>query len=516
VKHSAIHITDYNMGDNPRFEHVFSIWDKLTHQYHIIGLIYNAEKKLLIVPRGLDIFYLENTFGINAELDTDHDPMEVLDTIRVKYKPRDTVQISAINFMIGSEKYRANASKSQLSVNLSTGKGKSYCSIVTSAIMKLRTMIITSSVGWLEQWRDYIVEYTDTLPKEIYMLVGSSTIHRLLKSDISKYKYILASHATLKSYASKYGWDAVTELFKYTKIGIKIYDEAHLNFENMTYIDAHTNTYKTFYVTATPARSDGDENIIYKYYFKNVPSVNLFDADDDPHTHYVSLHYNSKPTVQDISGCSNVYGFDKNSYSKYVVRQPSFYKLLHVVIELGMRNPGKVILYIATNDAIKIIYDWMHYNYPELNGNIGIYTSIIKENKEKQLENKFILSTTSSLGAAMDVDGLHMVVVLAEPFKSPVITKQSMGRTRAYDTFYIEIVDRGFQTIRKYFQSKLPIYEKYALSVSKIDISDKELDDRVNGIMINRHGELYQPFTIYNNIKSYDTENLRCPFTIVN
>ena len=508
VKHSSIHIANYEMGECTRLENIFSIWDKLTHTTHIKGLVYDEENKILMVPRGIDISYLENLFKEQAVVDTGHDSMGKIEDIMIKYKPRDDVQMDAISFMVGHDKFRGNARKSQLNINLNTGKGKSYCSIVATAILKLRSMVITSSVNWLKQWKGYILEYTDTKPQEIYMMVGSATIHRLLDTDISNYKYILASHSTIKSYATKFGWDKISELFEYCNIGIKIYDEAHLNFDNMIYIDAYTNTYKTYYVTATPARSDADENIIFKYYFKNVPSIDLFNDEEDPHTDYISMHYNSKPRVQDISLCANAYGFDKNKYSKYVVQQDNFYKLLHILIKLAINNGDKNIFYIATNDAIKIVYKWIIDNYPELSNDVGIYTSIITENKKEQLNKKIILSTTSSLGAAMDVKGLKMVVVLAEPFKSEVKARQSLGRTRDHFTYYIEIVDVGFQRIRRYHTSKMPIYKKYALSVSKIVLKDDELDRRVSAIL-NERNILYRPFFIESEHSTYE-----CPFII--
>ena len=68
------------------------------------------------------------------------------------------------------EKYYHTADKSMLSVNLNTGKGKSYCAVATMSFYEVASIVITDNVGVLDQWRDYILEYTDIKIGEIYYL----------------------------------------------------------------------------------------------------------------------------------------------------------------------------------------------------------------------------------------------------------------------------------------------------------------------------------------------------------
>lgn len=486
VKHSSIHINDYVMGDSSKLEYTFSIWDKLRFTNELKILEYDEINKVLMVPRGMDIYYLENIFNTKAVIDYNYDKMDYVSTINLKHLPRDNVQKEALAFMMGEKDYKYNKKKSQLSVNLNTGKGKTYCAITACALYSLRSIIIAGSIDWLEQWRDCILEYTDTLPSEIYMLVGSASIHRLLNKDMSQYKFILASHDTIKSYSDKNGWDKLSELFKYMRVGLKFYDEAHLNFANMAKIDAYTNTHKTYYITATPLRSDQDENVLYSYYFKNVPSINLFNEEEDPHTNYIAMRYNSRPNPMEVTSCNNPYGFDKNKYSTYVLKKENFYKVLRIVIDLAISNGQKNVFYIAKNEAIASIYEWIIFNYPELINDIGVYNSTVKVNKEEQLEKRIILSTTKSLGTAKDIKGLKMVVVLAEPFASKVLARQTLGRTRNADTYYIDIIDDGFAPIKRYYNEKKDLFRKYACSMTEIKLSNEELDRRVNNIMNKR------------------------------
>lgn len=493
VKHTCIEINNYEFGDSPRLENFFSIWDPLYHTVKYQCIEYIEEEKKLILPRGIDIYWLENLFQCNAILDKKHDKINEIEPIMIKYLPRDSTQKEALRFVLGQKEYRHTSTKSQLSLNLNTGAGKTYIAVASIAWMNMRSMVIASSIDWLNQWKKCICEYTNIKPQEIFIISGTNSIYRLLNTDNSKYKIFLASHNTIKSYGDKVGWKSVGDLFKYLGIGLKIYDEAHLNLTNLSMIDFYTNTYKTLYLTATPARSNREENDIYKLYFKNIPSIDLFDEENDPRTEYHSIHFNSHPTPQNLSKAKNAYGFDRNYYIGYIVDTENFKRLLHIIMNDIVKNTnGKILIYIGTNDSIKKVYDWIVAHYPTYIDNIGIYTSLTTGNKKQELEKKIILSTTKSCGAAVDIKGLKTTIVLAEPFKSEVLARQSLGRTRDRDTLYIDVVDEGFFYCKNYYNKKKPIFEKYATECIGNRISDSELINRSDDI-INTRSNLIVP-----------------------
>ena len=98
----------------------------------------------------------------------------------------------------------------------------------------------------------------------------------------------------------------------------------------------------------------------------------------------------------------------------------------------------------------------------------------------------------------MDIADLKMTVVLNEPFKSHVLAQQSLGRTRADDTFYIECVDIGFPQISRYYLYKRPIFDKYALSCSELRMRDAELTARVDKIIEERNMQYSEPVPFIN------------------
>ena len=493
VYRTHIQINNYDMKDSYIIEKTFSVWDPIRHKLVPKGMIYEKENKVLKLPRGIDIHWLEDIFKCDAVYDKSCDPYDEIGPTDIKYLPRDKEQQTALRFMLGVEEYKFTDQRTMLSINLPTGKGKTYCSIATMVVMNLKSIIITNSIEWLNQWKRFILEYTDITEEEIMFISGSSSVEMNIKYPNPNHKVYLVTHATLQAYGSNNGWESVHDLFRSIKVGIKFFDEAHLNFDNMYRIDYNTNTYKTFYVTATPGRSDRMEDLIYSNYFRNIPSIDLFDQENDPHTEYIAIKYNSHPTAIEIKNCKNKYGFDRNKYAAYVTNKSTFYKLLYVLICQAIRKRGKHLFYIGLNDSIQKIKEWIESNFPDLIGEVGVFTSLTDKNiRNDQLNKKIILSTTKSAGAAVDIDDLVETVNLAEPFKSKITAQQTFGRTRKSGTLYKDVVDVGFYYCKNYYNAKKPIFMKYATKFSEVNVTDEDLN-RTFMKEVNNQNDLIHP-----------------------
>src|SRR5699024_10623399 len=136
------------------------------------------------------------------------------------------------------------------------------------------------------------------------------------------------------------------------------------------------------------------------------------------------------------------------------------------------------------------------------------------EDKEFALTRSVILSTTKSAGAAMDIKGLKCTLVLAEPFKSAVLAKQTLGRTRDNNTYYIEIVDKVFKYCNKYVLDKRSILSTYAIDCKLVDLSEVEINNTYNNIinsqMLDNVGD--ESFIVPFTVQPY--EKMIKPFTI--
>ena len=510
VTNTAIIVDNYVLGESQQLERMFSKYDPITHKYNLEALYYDADNKKLYIPAGADLYKIKKYLNESYFTRINPTKFDKTATIKMKYGPRDPEQVEALSFMCDVNQYADMQGATQKMLSLSTGKGKTYCSIATIGFYQIKSIIITDSNTLLSQWKKNILEYTNLTESDVFSINGSDVCNMILNGSSGKANnasIYLCSHGTLRSFGNRYGWEKISELFEYLGIGLKFFDEAHLTFDNMLMIDYFTNVWRTYYVTATPARSDTRENQIFQISIKNVPMIDLFNKDKDPHTSYICIKWNSNPTPKDISYCKHrVYKFDRIKYVHYLIRKPEFYDMMRVAMDLALKCKGRVLMYIATNEGVLAVYKWINVNYPELMNDVGIFTSLVE--KEEKIENKvnkrILLSTSKSAGVGQHIEGLKMTMVIAEPYKSKVLAQQSLGRTRDEDSMYIEFLDMGFKYTMKYYYDKLPTFKKYAKDVSDMVMDKYELRKRAENLE-NAHnlGFIRSPFVFADNRFDY-------------
>ena len=503
IHNGAIVVNDYDLGDCRTLENQFMIYDKMYHKLFPLAIYYDAQHKRLFLPRGVDVEFVKRKVQSTMETDLKSTIVHSREykyynaRIDMKLPPRDDEQVEALKFILCKGNYSCYSGHSQFCVALLPGKGKTFIAACAISYLKIKTMVITSQTGILDQWKDRLQEYTTISDKDIVKLEGSATISRIINgsSSLADKSVFLCTHSTLQTYGSRYGWSKVGELFYKLGIGIKIFDEAHQCFNNMALIDFATrDVYRTYYLTATPSRSSSDENRIYKNYMKNVPSLELFNEGVDKHTGYISIQFNSLPRPSDINSCKNeTYGLNHMAYIKYLMRNERFWIMFDYIFSIVVKAGGRALFYIGTNDGIQKVYDRICMTYPELRNEVGIYTSINSDGKAEAKRKKYILTTTKSAGAGEDIAHLKYSIVLAEPFKSEVLARQTLGRTRDNDTTYIELVDVGFKQLFKYYQAKKPIFNKYAKSTKNLTVDNVRLANLQEEARINRENRFSNP-----------------------
>ena len=71
VKNTCVQLQGYKFGSCPPIENNFLCYEPTTHSYYFLGLYYDEEKEILYLPRGLDIWYIENQFQEKAIVERD-------------------------------------------------------------------------------------------------------------------------------------------------------------------------------------------------------------------------------------------------------------------------------------------------------------------------------------------------------------------------------------------------------------------------------------------------------------
>jgi len=471
VKHSSIVIPNYNLGDCEKLENMLSVWDDIYYKMDNIGFHYNEEKRELLLPRGLELGHLESYFRRPLQFDRNADESDPA-SYKLKVEPRSDIQRKSISFLLGEGDFAYTKQHTQLTLNLDTGDGKTYCVIAALTFMRTKSMIISHTDNIKNQWKESIIKMTNIDEKFIFNIDGSSTIKKLMKLEKLPYKIYLVNHGTIRSYGKKHGWDKVTELFKKLRIGVKVFDEAHLEFENLMKTDLHTNTKKTIYLTANFERSEHKQNRVFNLCFKNIAKYGVETKKEKrKHIVYVPVFFDSKPTLEDRANMRGRKGwFDKNKYSDYLIGKQIFFDVLKWLVDFFNDKEGRMLIMVSKINATEAVRDYLTHVID--NKTIGVYNSQVSDEvKSKVLHMDIISSTPKSMGTGTDIPKLRFSIN-AEPYTSSISANQFSGRLREYGedefTFYLELIDRGFPDVVNMYKKRFPKFKKKCHSIKEL------------------------------------------------
>lgn len=466
-------LNDYSLGDCPQLEKSLSIYDPIYFSYIPKGFVYEKENRKLLIPAGFPaqkVAFLTDRIIETVDEADEAAPM----SIRLITKPRSDLQKDAISFLVGEGQFANNKIYTQLVMNLNTGEGKTYVGIVFAALKRLKTAIIINTSKIKTQWYESLLKYTDIDKRSILEVKGSRMCLDIIDKP-HRYKQIdvfIITHSLIHSFCKQYGWNCLRDLFKAMKVGIKIYDEAHLEFRNMVKIDCYTNTKYSIYLTATFGRSAISEDYVYQKCFLSCPKYiqKKINNVGKKYINYIVSFYKTNPTILDIDKVRNKFGFDRNKYSKYQLDQDEFYSILKKMVEVFTKiKKNKTILLMTTIEGIREVSDFLKEKIPDIF--IAEYHSKIDpEMKDTALKADLIISTMKSLGVGADIPGLQCVIN-TESYKSNIIVEQVVGRLRKIDDEtkcnYVEIVDTAFNTLKAQQKSREKVLTK-TIQIGKV------------------------------------------------
>lgn len=476
VFHTHIEIFRYEMGDVPQLEKHLSIYDRALHKRIPLGYEYNEENKTLYIPRGVNLKYLERLFNEKPVINYTADSYDKV-SIKLKTMPRDEVQQKSIAFLTGHGEFNRTLWESQLLLQLDPGVGKTYITIASLTVLGLKPIIITHTLRIEDQWIDSFKTMTDLNERDILIIRGTKMMEDMMSVDPSKIKQkvYLVNHKTFAQFMKKYGGEKLREFFQHMKFGIKIYDEAHLNFQNTLRIDYYSNTKMTIYLTATFSRSIDTETKLFRTVFSDIISYGAEhkNKDENKHMVYVSMLYNSKPGYDQIAYMNTFKGFSKMRYSEYTISCPKFIDVLLQTVNYFIVREGKMLVLSSKIDSANTIADILKEKFP--NKRISTFHSKVSiEDKVFALEADIICSTPQSAGTGVDIPGLR-TLIMTESYSSLVEAEQVSGRLRPYkggteNTFYVELVDEGFDKVKKAFKKRLPVFHNKCVKVLSLKL----------------------------------------------
>lgn len=465
VYHSHITISPYKLGENERLERMLSIWIDAEYRFDPIGYYIDENTHILYVPRGINIAMLEKEFNSTAYIIKECIEPDRFTKVKMTVPPRDRIQVESIDFLSGFDDHRDAFKYGQQALILDTGDGKTYTTVHAIVNYKMKACIITHQDKIKQQWIDTFLSKTNMPSDMLINVSGSGNIWDVINGNLVGNIYFV-NHQTITSFAKQYGWPTVEKFFSAAKVGIKVFDEAHLNFKNVLHIDFFSDTFKTFYLTANFGRTDTKEGYLYKRAFSNVIKFGEETKnykEKRKHIVYIPVLYRSNPNTNALYSVMNAYGFSVLNFSKYALHDDinktqlrNFFKIL----EMALKFEGKILITVPKIDDTEFIKESIEKMYPFLNKKIGTINS--KNSKEYNDEVKtdydIICSTIKSCGTGVDIKKLRCIINM-EPFSSNIVANQLSGRLREYapdkDTYFFDLIDTAFPSCENQYRAKL-------------------------------------------------------------
>lgn len=470
--------------------------DEFAEDTKTLGFLYDKETDTLFLHKGIDINYLQRCLGnIRVVYDLYH-PFR---TMKFEYEeiipPRNEEQVDVIDFITGAG-YHNNAEESQLFLVKTGGFGKTFCSGVGLCKLKMKTLVITHRDSLRRQWYHSLFNMNGLTSNEVHEITSTEELEAIAKGKLKlDYDVYLLTHATFRASLNRI--QKMTDVMNITKnlgIGLKIIDEAHLEFRDTMIMDFCFNVKRNLYLTATAGRSGKDENSIFRHVFSNAvfykPSALLTDNAPKKWVNYTTVEVNThcKPQIYKFRVAGGK-GMNPASYGKWVIqydKKHTHFKCIEELVKLAYEKDqyAKILIFLPLIDLCEecVYYLKTHLDRDrDFQYDLDIRTICSKNSKkdnEYAKKSDIIVTTIQSCGTGTDIKGITTIIA-ASPFCSKITAQQTFWRIRYMGKIgdYYDIYDASVQMDRFWLKSRYKTFKQMALNIRHITWSDDEEDN---------------------------------------
>lgn len=471
-------IENYNKGDCPKIEADLSIWNP-TYYRREEYFYYDETEKKLYLPRGYDINIVSAQTGKPVTFVPNYRP-------KVKYHfntgnpPRDDYQREMIRYLSAQGEYKNLMNTSQQVLSLPTRSGKTYCTIAAAGLLESRALVIVNRDLLREQWADEICDHTNLTMKNIILIKSSdffanwNTTGSRIYLHRNSYIFI-TTHRTIHNAIKLYGMSSIDKTLKDLSIGIKIIDEAHIEFQNTLLTDYATNVWKTFYLTATFARSDDKEDRIFQKSFNQVVKIAKKNPEREKTVRLFMVSFRTKSnSAQEQAICYQKMGFSRYNYIDYELKNGKIDRVVSFILKLVIEEKkleGKILILSSKTDTCDHFKELVEDLFPSF----SVCSHHSKSKIEDFREYGVICATPQMVGTGATIPKLR-VVINTEPTSSTVNVVQIFGRLDIYapgmDTYYFMIMDTGFLKVKKMFNKIKNVLKFHAKKIVEYDYTE--------------------------------------------
>ena len=365
-----------------------------------------------------------------------------------------------------------------------TAAGKSYCSIRAWAARQDVLLGTFAQTAHLENFRTELLKFTDLTEDEILVIDdGRVSLRRAMKhpDELARVKVILCLHRTIwNAMQDKIDDGRVTGQNEFTDfvlaagVGTHISDEAHLEYQSLIYLGMLLNVEQTFYLTATPKRTDWMEDRVLAM---QLPKDFGLYIKSEKRLESVQIRYDTRPSEVDIAKSINRRDyFDVPRFFDYLLRDDKWgyveEMLTHHVSEAFGAGADSVGIVVAGKlEFLDRVVERVRAAFPERT--VGNFSSRVKagETRMAELDRDIVVTTEKSLGGSVNPERMTHLIFLA-PLSSPVVIEQIVGRLRGIGgrpCILIDLWDAGFPKLVEQAKRRRAIYRKLSTNVTELE-----------------------------------------------
>ena len=480
------------VGTSPTLDKYYRVFEKYPKYITFTDKLklYDKNEHVFYVPIGADIETIKDKLSTDGTyfniIDKSNEyvcPRDISFSIDEKYQLRDMDQAEGITFLTTDKLFHTRI------LALSTGKGKTFCSVISAFKLGMPILIISETIS--DQWIKNIEEYTGgsctIANKRIKLVKGSSNFINMLNNrKADKSYFYITTASTLYSAIEKYGKEMINKVCEFLGIGIKCFDEYHLHWAQNTIIDMSIKAYLTWYVTATPSRSQQSEKSLFYKITKKIPVYGTKTFYERVDINIINVEYNTFPNEYEHQQCFGSKGLSGILYWNYLFSKYSnivyICGILRIIIdEMIQKEPnGKILIYLCKIEHINKLKEEFENIYTRMD--FGNYTTAVEKKKKRmELNNNVIFTTVQSGGVGLDVENLQCVISMV-PFSSNITAVQLIGRLRELkdengkpkELYLYDCYDIGFGAMIRQHQTRMSVYQHRAKTSDTIQISQRD------------------------------------------
>lgn len=469
--------------------------DEFVEETKTLGFMYDENTDTLYLHKGVDIEYMRKLL---MDTEIKFNLFHPYQNMNFEYEeiiaPRDDDQVDVINFIAGLADHQGNCDASQIFLVKKPGFGKTFCSGVGLCKIGVKTLIIMHRDSLRGQWDKSLNKMCGLTSREVHEISSTEELAAIAYGTYKpNYDVYLMTHATFRAGLKRLNtMDDAANITKNLGIGLKIVDEAHLEFRDTLLMDFCFNVKRNLYLTATDGRSSKDENSIFRHVFASAvyykPSAFLTDSNRPKKwTDYISIavntHCNPNMYKYRVNGGR---GMNSASYGKWVIaydKKKTHFKCCKEILKMIYdKDPhAKVLVFMP---LIDLCQDFAFYVTSELDKDqhfmydLDIRTINSKNSKkdnDRAKHSDVIVTTIGSCGTGTDIPGIT-AIISCTPYCSHITAEQVFGRIRYCGKVcqYYDLYDTSVPMDMFWWRARSKKLKHLALNVKQLSWTEDE------------------------------------------